>query len=63
MTTRFYAIVRGEFQDIPDGETKYGPFGTRKEAQWAAEREMNAAVELFGEGDTRSRISCYVVQR
>ncbi len=34
-----------------EGVVEFGPFGTRKEAQWAIEHEMDAARELFTDGD------------
>jgi len=57
---RFYAIVRDSWEPCP-GETTFGPYGTRKEAQWRAEREVQAAAELFTDG--RANLTYKVIQR
>jgi hypothetical protein len=54
----FYAIVRDSFEPCP-GELQFGPYGTRKEAQWAAEREIAAAAELFTDG--RAKLSYTII--
>ena len=56
----FYALVKDSFGPCP-GETQFGPYGTRKEAQWRAEREIEAAAELFTDG--RANLTYRIVQR
>jgi hypothetical protein len=60
MQMKFYAIVRDDWIECP-GETTFGPYDTRKEAQFAAEREVNACAELFPDG--RTNLSWKIKQR
>jgi len=60
MQMKFYAVVQDNWIECP-GETILGPYGTRKDAQFAAEREVNAAAELFPDG--RANLSWKIEQR
>ena len=46
---RWYVEVTDTFEACP-GKVQFGPFPTRKEAQWRGEAELTAAAELFIDG-------------